>query len=69
MIDDAFFYLWNYHAFQGSPYGQKMNFYRKKGDGLQTYDIFQNGYTYKIFIWNDPFPKTYLAKKDVATSF
>ena len=37
--------------------------YRAKGDRLYTYVLCQKGYTYKIFMWNDPLPKTYLAKK------
>ena len=37
--------------------------YKTKGDGLQTYDIFHKGYTYKIFICKYPLPKTYLAKR------
>ena len=68
MIDDAFFIFETTMRFEGHHTDNNV-YLQKKGDGLQTYDIFQNGYTYKIFIWNDPFPKTYLAKKDVATSF
>ena len=28
--------------------------YKAEGDWLQTDDIFQKVYTYKIFMWNDP---------------
>ena len=37
--------------------------YKEKCDGLQKYDLFQKGYTYKIFMCNDPLSKTYLAKR------
>ena len=37
--------------------------YKSEGDGLQTDDIFQKGYTYQIFICNYPVSKTYLAKR------
>ena len=32
--------------------------YTEEGGGLQTYAIFQKGYTYKIFMCNDPVSKT-----------
>ena len=36
--------------------------YKAEGGGLQAYGIFQKGYTYQIFICNDPLSKTYLSK-------
>ena len=39
-----------------------MMMYKAKGDVLQIYALFQKGYRYKIFMCNDPSPKTYLAK-------
>ena len=41
----------------------KLMIYKAKSDGLHTYAIFQKGYKYKIFMCNDPFPNTYLAKR------
>ena len=34
--------------------------YKAKCDGLQTYAIFQRGYTYQIFMYYDRLPKPYL---------
>ena len=39
-----------------------MKTYKEKGYLLQTYALCQKEYTYKIFMCNDPSPKTYLAK-------
>ena len=36
---------------------------KAKGDGLQTYALFQKGYKYKIFMCNDASPKTYSSKR------
>ena len=41
---------------------KKRMMYKSKGDGLQTYAIFQKVCTYRIFMCNNPLPKTYLAK-------
>ena len=35
--------------------------YKSKDDELQTYDLSQKGYRYKICMCNDPLPKTYSA--------
>ena len=35
---------------------------KARGGELQIYDIFQKGYTYKMFLRNDPVSKTYLSK-------
>ena len=40
----------------------KMMIYKSKFDALQRYALFQKVYTYKIFMCNDPLPKTDLAK-------
>ena len=37
--------------------------YKEEADVLQTYDIFQKGYTYLIFIYNDPVSGTYFTKR------
>ena len=37
--------------------------YKAKGDGLQREAIFQKGYTYQIFMYNNPVSKTYLSKR------
>ena len=41
----------------------KILMYKSKGDGLQTYALFQKGYKYKIFMCNDASPKTYSSKR------
>ena len=41
----------------------KQVMYKAKGDGLKTYAIFQKGYTYIIFMCNDPLSKKILAKR------
>ena len=38
-------------------HAKKRMMYKEKGDGLQTHDICQKGYKYKVFVCNDPFPK------------
>ena len=57
------FRRWNNHAFQGSPCGGEMVMQKSKGGILQTYDICQKRYTYKIFMFNYPLPKQYLSKR------
>ena len=47
--------------FKGHHEDKKRMTYKAKCDGLQTYTIFQKGYTYQIFMCNDPFPNIYLA--------
>ena len=37
--------------------------YKTDGDGLHTYDLFNKGYTYQIFMCNNTVSKTYLAKR------
>ena len=37
--------------------------YKAEGDGLWTDVVFQKGYTYQIFMCNDPMLKTYLVKR------
>ena len=37
--------------------------YKEEFDGLQVDAFFQKGYTYQIFMFNDPAPKSYLSKR------
>ena len=37
--------------------------YKSDGYGLKIYDIFQKGYTYQIFMCNNPVSKKYLSKR------
>ena len=48
--------------FKGHHADKIMMTYKAEGDGLQTDTIFRKWYTYQIFMWNDPVPKTYLSK-------
>ena len=61
MLADTFS-MENYHAFQRPSCGGGRMMYKAEGGGLQAYGIFQKGYTYQIFICNDPLSKTYLSK-------
>ena len=49
--------------FKGHHAEKKKMTQKAKGDGLHKYALFQKGYTYKIFVCNYPYPKTYLAKR------
>ena len=56
-IDEMTIRFKGFHAYK------KIMKYKAKGGGLQIYSIFQKGYTYQIFMLNDPLPKIYLAKR------
>ena len=50
-------------CFKGHHADKKRMIYKSKFDGLQTYALFQKGYTCRIFINNDHSPNIYLDKR------